>query len=124
VAVKPGSAILCGLFRNKLLMGLSGNPFACLCNFELIVKPILAKLACRPDLEGRRTCGILKTPCAGKPNDPHRFVRARLENHDVSLSQNNSPGQLFSPLNWNCFIDIPAGTGLIPAGTEVTLLLF
>jgi molybdopterin molybdotransferase len=114
--------MLCGLFRGKLLMGLSGNPFACLCNFELMVKPVLAVLASRPDLEPRRLRRVLKTPCTGKPQGPRRFVRARLEDDGVSLPQNHSSGQLFSLLNCNCLIDIPAGTGLLSPGVEITVL--
>jgi molybdopterin molybdotransferase len=123
LAIKPGSAMLCGLLRDKLLLGLSGNPFACLCNFELIAKPVLAKIGSRPDLEPLGLRGILKTPWAGKPGGPRRFVRARLENGGVSLPQNHSSGQLLSLLNCNCLVDIPAGTGALPIGTEATLLL-
>jgi molybdopterin molybdotransferase len=122
IAIKPGSAMLCGLFQDKLLLGLSGNPFACLCNFELVAKPVLAKLAGRPDLEPRRLFGTLQTLCSGKPGGPRRFIRARLENGIISLPQNHSSGQLFSLLHCNCLVDIPAGTGVLPAGTEVSVL--
>ena len=123
ITVKPSSVTLCGLFRGKLLMGLSGNPFACLCSFELLVRPVLAKLSGCPELEGKKISGILKADYKGRADSRRRFIRALLEDGMITLPKGHSSGQLLSLLGCNCLADIPPGVGFLPAGTAVTALL-
>jgi molybdopterin molybdotransferase len=119
ITVKPSSVTLCGLFRDKLLMGLSGNPFACLCSFELLVRPVLAKLSGCPGLEGKKISGILKADYKGRADSGRRFIRALLEDGMITLPKGHSSGQLLSLLGCNCLVDIPAGVDFMPAGTAV-----
>jgi molybdopterin molybdotransferase len=132
MAFKPGNAILCGVYRKKLLICLSGNPFAAMTNLELLVRPVLAKLARRPDLETRRLRARLKTPFP-KKSGTRRFIRARLEAADgtagnigefplISLPENHASGHILSLLGCNCFVDIPAGSGTLPAGSLVEVV--
>ena len=123
IPVKPVSAMLCGLLRGKLLMGLSGNPFACLCSFELLVRPALAKLSGCPELEAQKCRAMLKADFSGRGGSLRRFIRARLEDGVVTLPEGHSSGQLLSLLGCNCLIDIPADSNFLPAGTAVTALL-
>lgn len=41
VAMRPGSPTSAGVWRDKFLLGLSGNPSACFVGFELFVRPVL-----------------------------------------------------------------------------------
>ncbi|WP_238403002.1 gephyrin-like molybdotransferase Glp [Paenibacillus mesophilus] len=41
IAMRPGSPTTAGVWRDKLLFGLSGNPSACYVGFELFVRPVL-----------------------------------------------------------------------------------
>ena len=41
VLIKPGSALLCSKYNQKMIISLSGNPTAALTTFELITKPYL-----------------------------------------------------------------------------------
>jgi molybdopterin molybdotransferase len=118
---KPGSAVLCGRYRDKLLVCLSGNPFAGIATFELLVKPLLAKMTGRKDLEPRRRRAVLKDPFP-KGGDKRRFIRARLEEDGVALPEGHTSGQLFSFLGCNCLADIPAG-GPLRAGAPVNIVL-
>ncbi|GHV28319.1 molybdopterin molybdenumtransferase MoeA [Spirochaetia bacterium] len=126
---KPGSAILCGAYRTKLLICLSGNPFAAMANLELLVRPVLAKLARRPDLATRRFQACLKTPFP-KPSRSRRFIRARIETEGVSDTEVTVPedghasGHLYSLLDCNCFIDIPAGSGGLPVNSIVEVVQY
>ncbi|WP_010256453.1 gephyrin-like molybdotransferase Glp [Treponema primitia] len=127
---KPGSAILCGVYRKKLLICLSGNPFAAMANLELLVRPVLAKLAQRPDLETRRLRARLISPFP-KQSGTRRFIRARLEPKRgdeefplISLPEGHSSGHMLSLLSCNCFVDIPAGSAALPAGSVVNVVLF
>jgi molybdopterin molybdotransferase len=126
---KPGSAILCGVYRDKLILGLSGNPFAALTTLELLGRPVLARLTGRRDLECRPREAALFNPFPGGRSAQRRFIRARLEERDrdlpwAVLPQGHASGQLFSLLNCNCLIDIPEGRASLPAGSLVQVLAF
>jgi molybdopterin molybdotransferase len=52
-----------------------------------------------------------------------RFVRARFFDGIVSIPDGHHPGQLFSLMDCNCLIDIPAGSGALAAGDEVEIVV-
>lgn len=47
--IRPGKNVLAAAAGDRLLVGLSGNPAACLVAFDLLVRPALARLAGDPD---------------------------------------------------------------------------
>jgi molybdopterin molybdotransferase len=118
---KPGGAILTGIYRGRPLLCLSGNPFAALTGFELIVKPVLGKIASRPDLAVRKQTVKLAEGLDAKPI--RRFIRARIENGTAKFPAEHMSGQIFSIAGCNCLLDIPAGTAL-KACDEAEALLF
>ncbi|MDR1147839.1 MAG: molybdopterin molybdotransferase MoeA [Spirochaetaceae bacterium] len=118
---KPGGAILCGIYRGKPLLCLSGNPFAALTGFELVVKPVLGKIASRPDLAVRKQRVKLSGDLTAKP--VRRFIRACIENGMAKFPTEHLSGQIFSIVGCNCLLDIPAGAAL-DTGSEVEALLF
>jgi molybdopterin molybdotransferase len=127
---KPGGTMLCGMYRGKLLLCLSGNPASAMTGLELLVRPVLAKLARQPDPGIKRLQGRLKNPFS-KASGTRRLVRGRLAADGassgpplISLPERHSSGHLFSLLGSNCFVDIPAGSGALPAGSIVTALQF
>ncbi|MDR2659983.1 MAG: molybdopterin molybdotransferase MoeA [Spirochaetaceae bacterium] len=118
---KPGGGILCGIYRGRPLLCLSGNPFAALTGFELIVKPVLGKIASRSDLAVRKQRVKPDGDLAAKP--VRRFIRARIENGTAHFPTGHLSGQIFSIVGCDCLLDIPAGTAL-NSGVEVEALLF
>jgi molybdopterin molybdotransferase len=119
---KPGGTVLCGVFREKLLLCLSGNPFACFTAFELLARPVLAALSSRSDLTTRRTRVLLKNSFP-KKSGQRRFIRARIEGGKARLPEKSASGQLYSFLGCNGLLDIPAGTGVLEAGIEAEALI-
>jgi molybdopterin molybdotransferase len=127
---KPGSAFLCGRYEQKPFFCLSGNPFAALATFELIVRPALAKLARRPELTPKRGQAILQTHYGGGKgsNTPRRFLRARLvyPNQgglpDVFLPDDHSSGRLFSMAGCDCLVDMPQGLKELSMGSKVQVV--
>jgi molybdopterin molybdotransferase len=120
---KPGGTALCGVYREKLLLCLSGNPFACFTAFELLARPVLAALSSRTDLNTPRTRVLLKNSFP-KKSGQRRFIRARMDGSEARLPEKNASGQLYSLLGCNCLLDIPAGTDVLEAGTEAEALVF
>ena len=123
VMMKPGTPILCGIFEGKPLCCLSGNPFATIATFELILRPMLAKLSGDPEAAYRRTTGRMAEDFP-KRSPGRRFIRARYRDGLVTLGrQNHSSGALYSMVNCNCLVDIEAGNRGLRAGDIVKVVL-
>ena len=119
VAMKPGSPLLCGKKDGKLIICLSGNPFAALAGFELFAKPVLQTIAGCTEIVNRRVkARLIGSFRKGSPQ--RRMIRAELNGGEVrptSGAQTN--GAMSAMLGCNCFIDIPAGSGPLEDGSEV-----
>jgi molybdopterin molybdotransferase len=122
LASRPGNAALCGVYQNKLLFCLSGNPFAALLSFELLVRPAIARMTGRVGLDIQRRKAILDTPFS-KQAGMRRFVRAKLDDGHITLPGGNTSGQLFSFAGCDCFLDAPTDTETLNPGDEVDILL-
>ncbi len=121
VDMKPGMPTLCARKGSTLLLGLSGNPFSAAVAFELLVPPLLTKLAgARPaPLPYREATAADPFP---KPSPTRRFLRGRLQDGLVSIPQAQANGQLRSMVGCNCLIDLPAGSGPLSPGDRVRLI--
>lgn len=123
IAMKPGSPLLCGLYQDKLMICLSGNPFAALCCFEVFAVPTLRRLSGETSIDAKR----VKTRLRGefpKPSPGRRLIRAVFDGEAVRpASGNHSSGSLSANIGCNCLIDIPAGTGALHQDDEVEVVL-
>ena len=123
VCMKPGAPAI-AYTRGRLLgIALSGNPFAAFATFELMAKPALLRLAGQTDVLPVRRRAVLADAfpkdCPGR-----RFLRARMEaDGRVSLPDQHESGSLFSAAGCDAFVDVPAGTKPLAAGTEVEVVL-
>ena len=123
VCMKPGAPAI-AYTRGKMLgIALSGNPFAAFATFELMAKPALLRLAGQTDvLPARRRAVLIDAfpkECHGR-----RFLRARMEaDGRVSLPDQHESGSLFSAAGCDAFVDVPAGTKPLTAGTEVEVVI-
>jgi molybdopterin molybdotransferase len=117
---KPGGAMLCGIYRGKPLLCLSGNPFAALTGFEVIARPVLDRLS------GGRGAAARQRVRSGEDIEAkgvRRFMRARTGNGEACLGDSHLSGQLFSLAGCNCLLDVPANT-TVRAGDELDALMF
>lgn len=122
VAMKPGMPTLLAAWNGALILGLSGNPFSAAVPFELLLRPMLAKLTGDPSLEMRRARGVAANDF-GKPSPTRRFLRARVCGQSVSMPAAQSNGQMRSMVGCNCLIDVPGGSGAVRKGDTVELWL-
>jgi molybdopterin molybdotransferase len=126
LAFKPGSAFLCGRWASRPFFCLSGNPFAALATFELVARPVLAKLSRMPHLHPRRVKAALGAPFDQKQGArQRRFLRARLADPPsggppvVLLPDGHSSGRVFSMAGCNCLVDLEPGLKTLAVGATV-----
>ena len=122
VLMKPGAPVLgwtCGKF---LGIALSGNPFAAYATFELLARPVLAKLARRAEILCGRGRGVLANDFP-KKSFGRRFIRAHFDGEKIFLPRRHESGSLYSAVECNCLVDIPAGSKELSAGAEVEIIL-
>lgn len=122
VCMKPGAPAIAYTADETLGIALSGNPFAACATFELLVRPVLAKLSGRDELLVRRVQAVL-TNGFSKPSPGRRFIRAYYEAGKVRIPEQHASGSLFSAVGCNAFVEIPAGTGPLEPGTKVGVVL-
>ena len=122
IAIKPGMPTLLAKRGKTLILGLSGNPFSAAVPFELLLRPVLAKMTRDPDLVPRERWGTAANRFP-KPSPVRRFLRARCDGGTVSMPTAQSNGQMRSMIGCNCLVDIPAGSGVIRPGDRVRLHL-
>ena len=123
VCMKPGAPALAYTRGNMLGIALSGNPFAAYATFEMIVRPVLARLSGMAVTALTRTHAVLADAfpkeCLGR-----RFLRAWIDaDGTVYLPDQHESGTLFSAVGCNAFVDVPAGTPPLAAGTKVEVVL-
>ena len=122
VKIKPGAPVIGWTFGKTLGIALSGNPFAAYATFELLTRPVLAKLSRRNEILYKRSRGVLADDFP-KKSFGRRFIRARFDGEKIFLPVRHESGNLFSAVGCNCLIDIPAGSDTLKAGDEVEIIL-
>lgn len=123
VAIKPGMPTLCGLYEDKLLICLSGNPYGAIANLELLVRPVLAKISRYKGLALKHKEAVLENSYL-KKSPARRYLRAHYKDGTVKIADgSNDSGILSSMCGCNCMIEIPAGTERLLAGDKVQVVL-
>lgn len=128
VKMKPGSAVLCSIVNNALVVSLSGNPTAALTAFELFVKTSIEKLSGIEKIEVKREKATL-CDNFNKKSPQRRFIRGRVVIEEgkqkVYITQVKSGnGILSSNLNSNCMIDVQGGSEGLNVGDIIDIIKF
>ena len=121
IRIKPGMPTLFAALGNARLLGLSGNPFSAAVPFELLLRPMLARMTGDPDLDLRADTAVAARGF-GKPSPTRRFLRAFCEQKRVFPPAAQANGQMRSMIGCNCLIDVPAGSGEVHPGDLVRVL--
>ena len=122
IAMKPGMPTLLAKRGKTLILGLSGNPFSAAVPFELLLRPMLAKMTGDPALDLRRVRAGAANGF-GKASPTRRYLRAYFDGQSVSMPTAQSNGQMRSMIGCNCLIDVPAGSGAVCRGDQVDILM-
>ena len=121
VDIQPGTPTIGSVKDGKIILSLSGNPYAALVNFDLYFWETVAKLTgCSSFLPERREAELASE--YNKVNKHRRILRAKEENGKVYLPAKSHASSVLSNLmDCNCYIDLPAGKE-VSVGDTVEIL--
>ncbi len=120
--IQPGTPIMFSMYKEMPVISLSGNPFASLVNFELVVREILYLYYNDKKLKINKTKGVLENSF-NKKSTKRRFLRAEFENGKVYFKQNkHSSGVLSSLSGCNVLVEVQPNTNELKIGDRVTVL--
>jgi molybdopterin molybdotransferase len=126
IAIKPGMPALAGLWKDSLLVALSGNPAAASVTFEVLIRPVIRKLGGYQNLWRTSISAVLQDKF-NKPSTYRRFVWAQCyydsRGWRVAPLYYQGNGMLKSMTMANALIDIPAHSPSLTPGAEVKVLL-
>jgi molybdopterin molybdotransferase len=119
--IQPGTPTMASVLNGKVILSLSGNPYAALANFEIYFWSVMAKFMHSDDLDVKTGKAILKSEY-NKQNRMRRLIRAYAENGEVRLPSNiHSSSVIHNLTKCNCMIDLEAGRK-VGIGDEVKLI--
>lgn len=135
VSLKPGAPTLAFLFRDTArnkrvpVICLTGNPYGVAVNFELLVRPVMARLSRNPGIKSR-SCLVRLVNNSPKRGGVRRFMRGfhEIENEAGTekvtiLAGSQASGTLSSMAACNCLVEIPEdGTGRAGEMVKIYLL--
>lgn len=125
IMMRPGSPTTVGVWREKLLFALSGNPGACFVGFELLVRPVIWGMQGKKDVYLSQVTAYLSQDYP-KVNAYCRYVRGKtyIENGKVyvRLAGIDQSSIMLSIKDSDALIIIPPGGNGLKAGEIVTVL--
>lgn len=119
IKLQPGMPTIFSVYKDTLIVSLSGNPFGAMANLELLLRPILDGLTHTEIFQMERKTGIMEGEFP-KKSKVQRFVRAKYKEGKVTLPDGIfSSGSIGTLRDCNCLLEIPAGTECVKSGDEV-----
>jgi len=123
VNMRPGKPIAFGRYKNIPILGLPGNPVSAYIGCVVFVLPIIRKIHGLPPTVHKMIKAVL-TESLKSDDGRESFYRGiiRKENgvYWASLSGHQGSGNLFSLVQANALLIVPAGVNLILAGEEIS----
>lgn len=121
--IQPGTPTLASLLDGKVILSLSGNPYAAIANFELYFWSAMAKMMQSGSFETEKTMAVLSGEYT-KVNKMRRLIRAYAQDGTVRIpSPVHASSVIHNLTECNCFIDLRAGMRIKP-GDEVIIRYF
>lgn len=121
VNMRPGKPLAFGSYRGVPYIGLPGNPVSAFVGFEVFVRAALHKMAGVLDWERTRVTARLGEEV--RSDGRESFLRGVLEGvgeaAKVYLTGHQGSGNLYSLVQANCLLVMPAGIKAMNAGDQV-----
>ncbi len=122
IAVKPGKPTLFGRVGRTAVFGMPGNPTSCLSNAYMLLVPFLRRTARLPPWKPERVRLPLARRIASAAGR-HQFYTVRIVDGSATPAFKGS-GDITSLADADGYIEIPAETETLEAGTDVDVTLF
>jgi molybdenum cofactor synthesis domain-containing protein len=122
VAVKPGKPTVFGRIGRTPVFGMPGYPTSCLSNAYMMIVPFLRQMARLPRWEAPSVAVPLARRIVSTTGR-HQFYTVRLVDGRAELAFKAS-GDITSMAHADGYIEIPAQTDVVEAGTMVMVKLF
>ena len=120
VNMRPGKPLAVGDYRGIPFIGLPGNPVSAFVGFEVFVRPALMQLAGGRPVERSRVQVILTE--AVESDGRESYLRAIVEpgasGASARLTGHQGSGNLFSLVEANALLLVPAGVKSLPIGSR------
>ena len=121
VNIKPGTPTIGSVKDGKMILSLSGNPFAALANFDYYFWDVLSEVTGNNNYKSN----IVKAALANdyeKLEKTKRLLRAKLDNGKAYLEKVNSSSVISNMSDCNCYVFIDENKAY-KAGDEVKVLM-
>lgn len=125
VNVRPGKPLAFGEYRQTPFIGLPGNPVSAFVTFELFVRPAILKMKGLTGDERRLETVILTETVESDGRESYLRAVAAIESGDwvARLAGHQGSGNLFSLVQANALLIIPAGVSRLAAGSQAQVWL-
>lgn len=125
VQMRPGKPLAFGRFQGVPFIGLPGNPVSALVGMEVFVRPALLRLAGARRLERPTVTAALAEPFQADGRETYlRVTLAAAGAEWVAHSAGHQGSNIISSLvRAEGLLIVPAGAGLVPAGTRLPVWL-
>lgn len=121
--IQPGTPTLASLLNEKVILSLSGNPYAAVANFELYFWDAMAKMMGNSTYQAKCETAILDCEYS-KVNKARRLIRAFCRDGKVTIpSPVHASSVIHNLTECNCLIDLEAGREVKP-GDRVSVRYF
>lgn len=121
--IQPGTPTLASVLDGKVILSLSGNPYAAMANFEIYFWPAMAVFMQNSEFDIKIADAVLKSEY-NKVNKMRRLIRAYAENGEVRLPFGvHASSVIHNIMGCNCFIDLEAGRS-VNIGDKVRIIYF
>jgi molybdopterin molybdotransferase len=127
VAMQPGMPQGFGHIEGKPYFGLPGNPVSVFVSFEVFVRPAILKMLGRTELHRPEITATLTSEVSG-PKGKLQFarveVRRGMDGWEATPTGGRGSNLISTVARANGLAMVPVGTELVPAGSEVRVMVF
>lgn len=126
VSIRPGTPMVIGLYKDQLIIGLSGNPAAAMIGAELFLAPLIRMILGHREANLKR-CNAIVHGDIRKPASTRRMIRVQIvetsEGIIAKISPKQKSGVLKSLAEANGVIDLAPGA-VLNDGDGCQVILF
>ena len=123
INMRPGKPLTFGHYQNLPFIGLAGNPVSAFVGFMVFVRPVIAKLLGNENDDRHIAHARLAEPITSDGRESYLRAKVERENGELRarLTGHQGSGNLFSMVQANALLIVPAGVKSLPANAEVDI---